>query len=331
MVVPMNPITQRRVARALRAGGPEVIEVSDEDVAPLKAGEALVRVEAAGLNHAETLIRSGTYAVRLPFPYPLGGEGSGVVVATGPEVAIPVGTRVCWGTILGSCATFVTAPASLLTPVRDGLSFEDSACVAVAGLTAGGLARVWPLEGQAAVVWGAAGAVGRMLVPILAGQGVDVIAVASGKRVEAVRAAGARYAIDRATEVVRETVLAQTAGRGVAAVFDPIGAATYETSLGLLAPRGCLITYGELSGPAPAVQLHQLFPRSIFVTKYNGMHWVGGMHEFAGLISNALTLAAKCPAVISDITGRFSLDEAADAYRLLESGAAGKVLVLPNG
>ena len=59
----MSPVTQRRVARALRAGGPEVIEVGTEDVAPLKAGEALVRMEAAGLNHAETLIRSGTYTV----------------------------------------------------------------------------------------------------------------------------------------------------------------------------------------------------------------------------------------------------------------------------
>ena len=54
----ISPVTQRRVARALHAGGPEVIEVSVEEVAPLKPGEALVRVEAAGLNHAETLIRS---------------------------------------------------------------------------------------------------------------------------------------------------------------------------------------------------------------------------------------------------------------------------------
>src|SRR5580704_6118674 len=177
----MGPSTQRHVARALRAGGPDVIEISVEELAPLKMGEALVRVEAAGLNHAETLIRSGNYAVRLPFPYPVGGEGSGVVTAIGPEVAIPVGARVCWGTVLGSCATFVTAPASMLVPIPDGLSFEDSACLPVAGLTAGGLARVWPLEGRAAVVWGAAGAVGRMLVAILAARGVSVIGMASGK------------------------------------------------------------------------------------------------------------------------------------------------------
>ena len=326
----MNQPTQRLVARALRAGGPEVIEVGMEELPPLRTGEALVRVEAAGLNHAETLIRSGNYAVRVPFPYPLGGEGSGVVVATGPEAPISVGTRVCWAAVMGSCATFVTAPASMLVPMPEGLSFEDGACLAVAGLTAGGLARVWPLKGREAVVWGAAGAVGRMLVGILAAQQVEVIGIASGKRVDAVRAAGATHVIDRAVEDVREAVQRYTGGRGVAAVFDPIGAATYETSLQVLAPRGCLINYGELSGPVPAINLHQLFSGSFFVTKYNGMHWAGGIHEFPALISDGLTLATKRPAIISDIAGRFALNQVVDAYRELESDSHGKVLVLPG-
>jgi NADPH2:quinone reductase len=330
MVVEMSPVTNRRVARALRAGGPEVIEVGVEAVPPLAADEVLVRVEAAGLNHAETLIRSGNYVVRLPFPHAVGGEGSGTVIAAGPETTISTGTRVCWGAVLGSCATLVTAKASLLAPLPDGLSFEAGASLAVAGLTAGGLARVWPLEGRSAVVWGAAGAVGRMLVALLADRGVDVIGIASGKRVSGVRAAGANHVIDRTTEDVRDAVRAYTAGRGVAAVFDAIGAPTYQTSLQLLAPRGCLINYGELSGPVPTIDLHQLFPGSVFVTKYNGMRWVEGFHEFAGLISDALALAGKRPAVISDIAGRFPLDRVADAYRMLEAGSVGKVLVLPN-
>lgn len=325
----MGPDTQRRVARALRAAGPEVIEVGIEELAPLKKGEARVRVEAAGLNHAETLIRSGTYPVRLPFPYPLGGEGAGVVVATGPDMSFVVGARVCWGAVLGSCATLITAPASMFVPLPDGLSFEDGACLAVAGLTAG-LARVWPLRGHAAVVWGAAGAVGRMLVAILADQGVDVIGIASGRRVDGAQAAGANYVVDRANADVREAVRAYTGGRGAAAVFDPIGASTYETSLQLLAPRGCLINYGELSGPVPDINLHALFPGSVFVTKYNGIRWVEGLDEFAALIGEGLALAARRPAVISDIAGRFPLDRAADAYPLLESGASGKVLVQPN-
>jgi len=325
----MIPV-QRRLARALRAGGPEVIEVSLEDLPSPGAGEALVRVEAVGLNHAETLIRTGKYTVRLPFPYAVGGEGSGTVVATGPEATLPVGTRVCWGAVLGSCATLLIAPASMLVPLPDGLTFETGASVAVASLTAGGLARVWPLKGRSAVVWGAAGAVGRMLVALLSGQGTDVIGIASGARVEAVRAAGAKHAIDRASENIPDVVRAHTNGRGADAVFDPIGASTLETSLQLLAPRGCLINYGELSGAALTINLHQLFAESIFVTKYNGMRWVEGFHEFAELIRRGLTLAENCPAVVSEVAGRWRLDQVAEAYRLLESGAGGKVLVLPN-
>ena len=109
-----------------------------------------------------------------------------------------------------------------------------------------------------------------------------MIGIASGKRVDAVRAAGAVHVIDRAAGNVSDAVRAYTEGRGVAAVFDPIGASTYETSLQLLAPRGCLINYGELSGPIPAINLHQLFPGSVFVTKYNGMHWVGWIPGVCG-------------------------------------------------
>ena len=307
-----------------------MIEVGLEELTPLGPGEVLVRVEAAGLNHAETLIRSGNYSVRLPFPYAVGGEGSGIVVATGPGVNLSVGTRVCWAAVLGSCATFVTTQASMLATIPPSLNFEDGASLAVAGLTAGGLARVWPLRGQSAVVWGAAGAVGRMLVAILADGGVDVIGIASGGRIDSVRAAGANHVVDRNSENVRDSVLSYTGGAGVAAVFDPIGALTYDVSLQLLAPRGCLINYGELTGPVPTIDLHRLFPASAFVTKYNGMRWVSGVQEFGGLISDALSLAAKRPAVISEVAGRFPLDRIEDAYRLLESGAQGKVLVLPN-
>jgi NADPH2:quinone reductase len=218
----------------------------------------------------------------------------------------------------------------MLVPIPDGLGFEDGACLAVAALTAGGLARVWPLQGRDAVVWGAAGAVGRMLVAILASQQVNVIGIASGKRADAARAAGAIHVIDRAVDDVHEAVRAYTGGRGVAAVFDPIGAATYEISLQLLAPRGCLINFGELSGPVPAINLHQLFSGSFFVTKYNGRHWVEGVHEFPVLISEGLTLAAMRRAIISDIAGRFSLNQIVDAYRTLEAGSDGKVLVLPG-
>jgi NADPH:quinone reductase len=327
----MNLFTQRRVARALQPGGPEVVQVDAEDLPLLKPGEVLVRVEAAGLNHVESSIRSGTYAIRFPFPYAVGLEGAGVVVAAGPGVDMSLGTRVCWTAVFGSCATFVVASARMLARLPDALSFEDGASVAHGGVTAAGLVRHWPFEpGSTAVVWGAAGAVGLLLVAFLAERGVQVIGIASGERTEAVRAAGAIHAVDRTTTDVGEAVRSLTDGRGVAAVFDPIGAATYQLSLKLLAPRGCLINYGQLSGSLPTIDLlHLMDAGSVFVTKYGPRAGLVSPESIGAVISDALTLAAKKP-VVGGIAGRFPLDGVVDAYRALDSHIPGKVLVLPQ-
>src|SRR5262245_40819744 len=163
----------RRVARARRAGGPEVIEVVHEEVPALKPGEALVHVEAVGLNHIESLVRSGNYPIQLPFPYSVGVEGAGRIVDCAPDVHLSPGTGGCWTGVLGSCATCVNAPAAMLARLPDALSFEEGASLAHGGLTAGGLVRHWPLAaGTIAVVWGAAGAVGRLLVATLEARGV---------------------------------------------------------------------------------------------------------------------------------------------------------------
>ena len=321
----------RRVARALRAGGPETIEIEHEELPPLASGEVLIRVAAVGLNHAESLIRSGAYAIRFPFPYPVGLEGAGVVAAAGPGTRLTVGTRVCWTAVFGSCATFVIAPESMLAALPDPLSLEDGASVAHGSLTAAGLERHWPLaSGSTAVVWGAAGAVGLPLVALLAERGVDVIGIASGARVEAVRAAGATHALDRAAVDVGEAVARATDGRGVSAVFDPIGEATYHVSLKLLAPRGCLINYGQLSGALPAVDLSQLMEAgSVFVTKYGPRAQVIGRHEIGAVISSVLALADR-RRIMSEVAQRFTLDRVVEAYRALDSNPAGKILVLPG-
>ena len=323
--------TRRRVARATRAGGPEVLAIEVEELLPLKTGEALVRVEAAGLNHVDSLVRSGTYSIRFEFPFDVGVEGAGTVVARGPGVAMPLGTRVCWTAIVGSCATYVVAPAQMLAELPDGLSVEAGASLAHAGVTAAGLIRHCPVaEGQSAVVWGAAGAIGRQLVAFLATRGVSVIGVASGMRTNAARAAGAAHVIDRSSADVAEDVRLHTGGRGAAAVFDPVGAATYETSLRLLAPRGYLVNYGQLSGALPDIDLGRLMEAgSIFVTKYGPRAGLVRPEDVAPLISQALALATTRP-LVSDVAARLSLNRVADAYRVLDSGVPGKVLVLPH-
>src|SRR5262245_1356911 len=323
--------TQRRVARATRAGGPEVLATTVEDLRPLKIGEALVRVEAAGLNHVDSLVRSGTYSLRFEFPFAVGVEGAGTVVASGPGVAIPPETRVCWTGVVGSCATYVIAPVQMLAHLPEGLSVEAGASLAHAAVTAAGLIRHCPVaEGHSAVVWGAAGAIGRQLVAFLATRGVSVIAIATGARTNAARSAGAAHVIDRSSADVVEDVRRYTGGRGAAAVFDPVGAATYETSLRLLAPRGYLVNYGQLSGALPDIDLGQLMEAgSIFVTKYGPRAGLVRLEDVEPLISQALALATTRP-LVSDVAARLSLNRVADAYRALDSGVPGKVLVFPH-
>src|SRR5215831_7166115 len=322
---------RRRVARATHAGGPEVLAVAVEDLPPLQIGEALVRVEAAGLNHVDSLVRSGTYSIRFEFPFDVGVEGAGTVVAMGPGVAIPPGTRVCWTAVVGSCANYVIAPVQMLAELPEGLSVEDGASIAHAAVTAAGLVRHCPIaEGQSAVVWGAAGAVGRLLVAFLAARGVSVIGVASGARTRAARAAGAAHVVDRAIADIVEEIRRHTGRRGAAAVFDPVGAATYETNLRILAPRGYLVNYGQLSGALPDVDLGNLMEAgSIFVTKYGPRAGVVRREDVAAFISEALALATTRP-LVSDVAARLPLNRVADAYRALDAGVQGKVLVLPQ-
>src|SRR5262245_35592118 len=323
--------TQRRVAQATRPGGPEVLAVAVEDLRPPKIGEALVRVEAAGLNHVDSLVRSGTYSIRFEFPFAVGVEGAGTVEAVGPGVAISPGTRVCWTAVVGSCATYVIAPMHMLAELPEGLSFEAGASLAHAGVTAAGLIRHCPMaEGQTAVVWGAAGAVGRLLVALLAARGISVIGIASGARTNAARAAGAAHVVDRSMGDVAEEVRRHTGGCGAAAVFDPAGAATYETSLRLLAPRGYLVNYGQLSGALPDIDLGQLMEAgSIFVTKYGPRAGLVRPEHVGAFISEALALATARP-LVSEVAARLPLNRVADAYRALDSGVPGKVLVLPH-
>jgi len=322
---------RRLVAQAVRAGGPDVIEIHGEDVAALARGEALVQVEAAGLNHAETLIQSGAYPVRFPFPFGVGFEGAGTVVAVGADVSIAPGTRVCWTAVFGSCATLVTAPAHMLATLPDTTSVEAGASLAHAGVTAAGLVRHCPIaDGSYAVVWGAAGSVGRVLVALLADRGISVVGIASGSRVEVVRRLGAQHVVDRTSGNVVDAVRDYTRGRGAAAVFDPVGTATYETNLQLLAPRGYLVNYGQLSGGLPAIDLGRLMDTgSIFVTKYGPRAGLVGADSVATLISETLAIATTRP-VANDIAARFTLDRVVDAYRMLESSPQGKVLVLPQ-
>src|SRR5262249_7375462 len=96
------------------------------------------------------------------------------------------------------------------------------------------------------------------------------------------------------------------------------------------APRGCLVNYGQLSGALPTVDLGDLMNAgSIFVTKYGPRAGLVKPEHVAAFISEALTLATTRP-LVSEVAARLPLNQVVDAYRALDSGVPGKVLVLPH-
>jgi NADPH2:quinone reductase len=322
-----------KAIRVSRAGGPEVMELVDMPVPRPGAGEATVRVEAAGINFIDINYRSGAYPREMPFG--LGDEGAGVVEAVGPDVrGLRAGDRVAWASATGSYATDVIARADRLIPVPDGVSTQQAAAVMLQGMTADYLARsTFPLaSGHTCVVHAAAGGVGLLLVQMATRAGARVIGITSTEaKARVVREAGADEVVLHA-EPIDEAVRGLTAGRGADVVYDSVGAATFERSLLALRPRGMLVLFGQSSGRVPPLDLQVLAARgSLFVTRPTLRDYVATRAELVQRAGRVLGAVARRELSVT-IHGTYPLQRAGDAHRDLASRATtGKLLLVPAG
>ena len=237
-----------------RFGGPEAIEREEIGSLEPAAGEATVRHEAVGLNFIDTYHRSGLYPVGLPSG--LGSEAAGVVEAVGSGVeGFAPADRVGYFTgPPGAYATHRSVAADRLVKLPEGIGAETAAAAMLKGCTAEYLiercARV--RAGQTVLVHAAAGGVGSILVQWLKAIGATVIAHAgSVEKAATARALGADQALSCPMAELAAEVRGLTGGEGVPVVLDGVGAASWQASLGALARRGLLVTYGNASGPVP--------------------------------------------------------------------------------
>ena len=317
--------------RIHQSGGPEVLALETlTDPAPAP-GEVLIDVEAAGVNFIDCYHRSGLYPQ--PLPFTLGMEGAGKVRALGAGVNDwQIGDRVAWAGVPGSYAERIVVPADRLVPVPAELSAEQAAAALLQGLTARVLtAETCPLApGDQVLIHAGAGGMGRLLIQMARARGARVITtVGHADKIPLARAAGAERVIDRRHEDVLAACRDWTEGKGVRAVFDGIGAATFDTSLAALARRGMLVLFGQASGPVPPVDPARLAAGSLFLTRPSLFHYLA---EPAALRAHA---AAVFGALASGdlqllIRQTLPLSEAAAAHRALESGrTAGKLLLVP--
>lgn len=319
-----------KAVRFSTTGGPEVLEHVDVDAPTPGPGQVLVDVEYAGVNFIDTYQRSGLYP--MPLPSGNGLEGVGTISALGEGVTDrEVGQRIAWADTVGSYAEQVAVKVARSFVVPDGVDSPTACALALQGMTAHYLAfSTFPLGSQhTALVYAAAGGVGRILVQLAVQRGARVLACTSTEeKAEAVRALGAHEVIAYRDVDVAATVRELTGGVGADVAYDSVGASTWQSSLDSLRPRGMGVFYGNASGPVPPFDLQELNKRgSLFVTRPKLFDHVSTAEDLAWRAGSLHGLVTSGGLRV-DIHATYPLAEAAQAQRDLESGrTAGKLLL----
>lgn len=321
-----------KAIRVTRFGGPEMLGLEEVPVPAPGPGQALVKVEAAGLNYIDVYHRTGLYPNPLPFTPGL--EGAGTVAALGPDAGgFRPGDRVAWASALGSYAEQVLVPAAQLVLVPSGVELRTAAALMLQGMTAHYLCEAtYPLKpGDTCLIHAAAGGVGLLLVQMAKQRGARVFGtVSTDEKAALARGAGADEVILYTKQDFLAEVKRLTGGRGVQVVYDSVGQATFDKSLDCLVPRGMLALFGQSSGPVPPFSPGILASKgSLFLTRPSLFHYVADRASLEARASAVLGAAASGRLKVR-IERTFPLAEAAEAHRTLEGRkTTGKVLLLP--
>jgi NADPH:quinone reductase len=318
--------------RINQIGDASVLDYEEVPTPEPQAGQARVRVEAAGLNFIDIYHRTGQYALSPPFTPGL--EGAGVVDEVGPDVKdLKPGDRVAWTMQPGSYAEFVCIPVQSLVTVPAGIDSKQAAAVMLQGLTAHYLCfSTYPVsEGDTTLVHAAAGGVGRLLVQMIKHCGGWVAGtVSTEEKAELARRAGADETILYTETDFEAEVKRLTNGAGVNVVYDSVGKTTFDQSLNCLKPRGYLVLFGQASGAVAPFDPQILNQKgSLFLTRPSLGAYIATRDEllarsediFAWMLQDKLDVR---------IDQAFPLADAAEAHRYMEARKTkGKVLLIP--
>lgn len=322
-----------RAIVATAAGGPEVLELRELPAPVPGPGQLLVDLAAAGVNFMDIYGRQGRQPYAGSPPWVPGAEGSGTVAAVGEGVtAFAAGDRVAWASAPASYAEQVVVDTSRAVAVPGGVGLREAAAVMLQGTTAHYLCHsTYPVApGDVVVVHAAAGGVGLLLTQMVKRRGGVVVATTSGgAKATAATAAGADECADYG-EVV-EVTRRRTDGRGAAAVYDGVGAATFEASLAALRRRGYLVSYGSASGPVPPVDLLRLTAAgSIFLTRPTLGDYLSSREELEWRVGDLFAWMSAGELAVS-VAGTLPLAEAARAQEdLAARRTSGKLLLVPT-
>src|SRR2546425_12644063 len=321
-----------KAVRIHAPGGPEVLKYEDVPEPQPKAGEAVVKVDAAGLNYIDVSSRSGHYKAELPMT--LGLEAGGTVTAVGPNVTeVRVGDKVACTGVAGAYAQYAAVPAQRLVVLPAGVSTRQGAAAMLQGMTAHYLASsTYPLKrGDTCLVHAAAGGVGLLLCQIAKMRGARVIGTVSTEaKAKLAREAGADDVILYTEQDFEVEVKRLIHSAGLQVVYDSVGKTTFDKGLNCLARRGMMVLYGQSSGPIGSFDPLLLSQKgSLFLTRPTLADYIvtrAELLERAGEVLGWL----KSGKLKLRIAHEFPLAQAAEAHRALEGRkTTGKVLLLP--
>jgi NADPH2:quinone reductase len=319
-----------------QTGGPEVMELVDLPVPQPKPNEAVVKIDAAGVNLIDVYNREGHYKASLPLV--LGQEAAGVIAALGSDLrenahGLAVGDRVAYSSVLGSYAQYAAVPAERLVKIPDGVGERDAAAAMLQGMTAQYLAYdTYPLKrGETALIHAAAGGVGSLLVQMAHNLGARVLAtVSTEEKAKLAIAAGADEVILYTQTDFEAETKRLTGGKGVDVVYDSVGKTTFDKGLNVLRPRGMMVLFGASSGAVAPLDPLVLTQRgSLFLTRPSLANYIATAQELqqrAGAVFGMIR-DGKLKLRIEHV---YPLAEAQQAHRDLEARkTTGKILLLP--
>jgi NADPH2:quinone reductase len=303
-------------------GSADVLRWEPRDPGRPGPGEVLVRHTAVGVNYIDVYDRSGLYPGALPAV--LGREAAGSVVALGRGVrGFKVGQRVAYvHSEPGAYSQLRNVPAARLVHIPRSISDEQAAALMLKGLTAHYLLRrTWPVRrGQNVLVHAAAGGVGLLLCQWARALGARVIGVVGhDDKLRFARRHGCHQVLVAGRDGIVEGVRAATRGAMADVVYDSVGHDTFMESLDCLRPRGMMVSFGNASGPPPAIAPLELAKRgSLFLTRPSLFHYISTRAELDSAARELFRVVARHRVRIH-IGQRYALAEAAQAHRDLEA------------
>lgn len=311
-------------------GGPEVLKFEDIPTPKPAAGQVLVRVHGVGVNPYDTYMRSGTYAVKPPLPYTPGSDGAGLIEAVGSGVAKgKPGDRVYMAkTVTGAYAEYAIALETQVHPLPPNTTFAQGAGIWVPYGTAfhalhhSAQARA----SETVLIHGASGGVGIAGVQFARAMGLRVFGTASSQKgLDLASQEGAHQVFNHGKPGYLDEVMKATGGRGVDLILEMLANVNLANDMKLLALNGRIIVIGNRG--EITVNPRDLMARRSSVRGFT----LWAVTESEETAIHAGIIAGLENGTLRPVVGKeLPLKEASRAHKeILESGAAGKIVLIP--